>query len=195
MKLPINCSVDYIEDFLTDKEANDLYSTLIENYQIDKSRLVIQVSGKSIQTDSFKILFCTESLKEQNSHPEEIHGKSFVWSGHMALLKEKVETSLKREFEIAMCLYYPNGTFFAPYHDDQETSGNNTIIPSISLGEVRVFSFKDKSSQEEYNLDLGNGSIIVMGAHCQGRYTHSLLQNSDYKNGRINITFRDANFQ
>ena len=94
-----------------------------------------------------------------------------------------------------MCLFYPNGNYFAPYHDGQETSGSHTILPSISLGEAREFSFKSKTTEECYNLKLANGSVLIMGAHCQSRYTHSLLQNPKYTHGRINITFRDRNFQ
>lgn len=195
MKLPLNCTTDYIDDFLSEEEANELYSTLINDYQLDQERIILKVGEKLIETDSFKILFCTERMIEENTHPEEIHGKSFIWSGAMALLREKVERLLNKEFELAMCLYYPDGNFFAPYHSDQQTSGYNTILPSISLGAVREFSFKDKANEEVYSLDLANGSVLVMGAHCQERYMHSLLQNPKYKNGRINITFREPKFQ
>ncbi|WP_343328358.1 alpha-ketoglutarate-dependent dioxygenase AlkB [Polaribacter staleyi] len=195
MKLPLNCTATYINDFLSDEEASELYSILINKYKLDQSRIIIQAGGKLIKTDSFKILFATERLMKQNSHPEEVHGKCFVWDGPMARLREKVERLLNKDFELAMCLYYPDGNFFAPYHSDQETSGYNTILPSISLGEVREFSFNDKATNEVYNLDLANGSLLVMGAYCQTRYTHSLLQNSKYKKGRINITFRESSFQ
>lgn len=195
MRLPLNCSVDYLQDFLSQEEAAELYALLIEQYQIDKARMIRMAAGKLIKTDSFKILFVTEELKKQNSHPEEIHGKGYVFTGPMARLKAKVEALLNREFDLAMCLYYPNGNFFAPYHSDQETTGFNTILPSISLGEARTFSFKDKEDGECYNLELANGSMLVMGAHCQSRYEHSLLQDPKYLNDRINITFRDRNFQ
>ncbi len=94
-----------------------------------------------------------------------------------------------------MGLYYPNGNHFAPYHFDQETSGENTILPSISLGEVHEFSFKSNTDDKLYNLDLANGSLLIMGVHCLARCTHSLLKNPKYKKPRINITFRDNNFQ
>lgn len=194
MKLPINCTVDYLANFLSVEEANALYATLISEYQIDKAQLTITAGGKLIKTDSYKILFATNELIERNSHPEEVHGKNFPWSGVMAGLKEKVENLLNIEFELAMCLYYPNGNNFAPYHSDQETSGFNTILPSLSLGEVREFSFKDQATEALYNLELAHGSLLVMGAYCQSRYTHSLLASPKYKNGRINITFRASTF-
>ncbi len=195
MKLPLNCTIDYIKDFLSKEEAKQLYTTLIDTYQIDKARLVINAGGQLIKTDSFKILFATERLIAQNSHPEEIHGKSFAWTGVMAKLKEKVENLLNKEFELAMCLYYPNGNYFAPYHSDQETSGHATILPSISLGIEREFSFKDTATEAVYSLNLANGSLLIMGDYCQERYMHSLPRNTTYKTGRINITFREPNFQ
>ena len=116
MKLPINCTVDYSSGFLSTETAESLYSILINQYELDKSRIIMEAGGKLITTDSFKILFSTERLIKLNSHPEEIHGKCYVWSGEMAKLKEKVENYLNREFELAMCLYYPDGNYFAPYH-------------------------------------------------------------------------------
>lgn len=195
MRLPLNCTVDYISDFLTQEESAELYALLIRQYQIDKARLIKEAGGKLIKTDSFKILFLTDKLIEQKSHPEEIYGKRYAFTGKIAALKEKVENFLKREFDLAMCLYYPDGNYFAPYHNDQETSGAHTILPSISLGAVREFSFKANTNGECYNLALANGSILIMGAHCQSRYTHSLLKNPTYKHARINITFRDGNYQ
>ena len=65
MKLPLNCSVDYFADFLTQEEAAELYRVLIEEYEIDKARLVIEAGGKTTRTDSFKILFSTAELIEQ----------------------------------------------------------------------------------------------------------------------------------
>ncbi|WP_439128845.1 alpha-ketoglutarate-dependent dioxygenase AlkB [Polaribacter sp.] len=195
MNLPPNCEIDYITDFLSKEESNELYNILIEKYKLDQSRIIINNGDDLIKTDSFKILFASETLINKNSHPEEIHGKSFLWEGPLNKLKQKVEDLLNKKFELAMCLYYPDGNYFAPYHSDQETSGFNTILPSISLGEVREFSFSDKTTNELYNFDLANGSLLVMGAHCQSRYTHSLLQDSKYKKGRINITFREPTFQ
>lgn len=195
MKLPLNCSVDYIENFLSKKEADALYSTLIDDYKIQESQLIVRTNNNLIKTDSFKIFFSTERLISQNSHPEEIHGKSYVWTGEMEKLREKVENFVKKKFELAMCLYYPNGNYYAPYHFDQLTSGENTILPSISLGENRQFSFKNNKSNNIHSLNLVHGSMLVMDAKSQSKYTHSLLKNSAYKNGRINITFRDYNFQ
>ena len=194
MRLPLNCSADYYGDFLSEEEASELCQSLIHEHYLDKSQLVAEVAGEMVVIDTFKILFLTERLIKLNSHPEKIHGRTYVWSGAMARLRTRIEEWTEREFEIAMCIYYPNGDYFSPYHFDQQTSGINTIIPSISLGEVREFSFKENDSDEVYSLDLANGSLLLMRRYCQDRYTHSLPKNPKCKSGRINITFREPNF-
>ncbi len=195
MRLPLDCTVDYFPDFLSQEDASELYRVLIEEYELDKARLVIEAGGKTIRTDSFKILFSTAELIERNTHPEHVHGKCHVWSGAMATLRNKVEQLLNQPFEIAMCLFYPDGNYFSGYHYDQQTSGHKTILPSISLGEVRQFDFRENSSGDVYSLDLAHGSLLVMGEYCQSRYEHGLPKDPRYKNGRINITFREPAFQ
>ena len=195
MRLPLNCSVDYFPDFLSHREGSELYRVLIEEYELDKARLTVEAGGKIFQTDSFKIMFSTARLIEQNTHPENIHGKCYEWSGAMANLRAKVEDFLDTQFEIAMCLYYPDGNYFSAYHFDQQTSGIQTILPSISLGEVRTFSFRENENRDVYSLDLADGSLLVMGEYCQNRYEHSLPKNPEYKKGRINITFREPAFK
>jgi len=195
MRLPLKCTVDYIPDFLTPSEATDLYDLLIDEYQLDQAQMVTRAGGRLIKTDSFKILFVTDELLAQKSHPEEVHGKNYVFAGKMAALKRKVEQFVNHEFDLAMCLYYPNGNFGAPYHRDQQTSGKDTILPSLSLGAVREFSFKKGTNGAPYNLQLAHGSALIMGENCQSRYMHSLLEDPGCNQGRINITFRERNFQ
>jgi alkylated DNA repair dioxygenase AlkB len=196
MKLPLNCTTHYYDDFLSPSEADELYQLLLDEYKLDKARIIIEVGGKIMETDSFKILFATDRLIESNSHPEHIHGKVHPWKGPMAKLREKVEAFTNHEFELAMCLYYPDGNFFTPYHSDQQTSGQKTLLPSLSLGEERDFTFREVESENEaYRLNLKNGSMLLMGEHCQFRYQHSLPKEPEYKNGRINITFREPSFK
>lgn len=195
MKLPLNCQVEYFPAFLSQGEAQELYDLLLTEYALDKARLVIEAGGQLLETDSFKFLFLTPELIGKKTHPEEIHGKNHAWSGALAELREKVEREVGKQFEIAMCLFYPDGSYGCPYHSDQTTSGAKTILPSISLGATRKFSFREKEGDDEYSLDLAHGSLLLMGDHCQDRYEHSLLEDPACNQGRINITFREPKFQ
>ncbi len=193
--LPLNCEVDYYHDFLSAEDAWELYELLVHEYDLPNQRRIVETGSGIIDTNTFKILFVTQELKDRDSHPEKIHGKSFVWSGLMKTLKENVEHLTGKTFDMAMALYYPNGNHFAEYHIDQKTSGDETILPSLSLGEIREFCFKDNKTKDIYSLDLNHGSLLVMGRGSQDHYMHSLPKNSKYKNGRINVTFREPNFQ
>lgn len=194
-QLPLNCDVKYYENFISKEDAWKMYHILIKDNKIQNERLILETPNGIIETDGFKIFFATQELIDRKSHPEHIHGKSFVWNGIFEELRSKVESVTGKVYELAMVLYYPDGNFFAEYHYDQQTSGVNTLLPSISLGEIRTFSFKENTTQKTFNIDLDHGSMILMGKGCQENYMHSLLKDSKYQNGRINITFREPNFQ
>ena len=57
MKLPLDCTVEYIQEFLTKNEANTLYNVLINEYKIHEEQLILKINGETFVTDSFKILF------------------------------------------------------------------------------------------------------------------------------------------
>ncbi|MEM1001806.1 MAG: alpha-ketoglutarate-dependent dioxygenase AlkB [Bacteroidota bacterium] len=194
--LPLNCSVAYYPNFLTIQEANALYRYLIENYQVDTTKLVMEVAGVKKEIDSYKVLFASEQLIEQGELPERVFGKTFLWAGLMTELRAKVEALTHTVFDIAMVIYYPNGGYHAPFHSDQETSGVKTVLPSLSLGIERPFVFRNKINPEDtHTLHLANGSLLVMKDHCQSRYEHSLPLVPKCTTGRINITFREANYR
>jgi hypothetical protein len=195
IKLPLDCDLTYIENFFSDEEAWRLYHLLIQEYQLDQKRFILDYGDHQIVTDSFKILFADQDLIDRNSHPEHIHGKSYVWCDAMQELKTRVQKVTGKAFPLAMALYYPDGNYFAEFHSDQKTSGDATILPSLSLGAERIFTFRHQTTEETYTIELAHGSLLIMGKGCQDNYMHSLPKDPDCQEGRINITFRDANFQ
>ena len=54
MRLPLNCSVDYFSGFLSQEEAVELYRLLIEAYELDKARLVVEAGGQIIRTEFWR---------------------------------------------------------------------------------------------------------------------------------------------
>ncbi|MEO1628577.1 MAG: alpha-ketoglutarate-dependent dioxygenase AlkB, partial [Bacteroidota bacterium] len=73
--------------------------------------------------------------------------------------------------------------------------GHTDCIASISLGAERQFSFRRMDDvSEQCNLVLQNGSLLVMGQHCQQRYQHAILPQSDCQQPRINLTFRKFDY-
>ncbi len=139
-------------------------------------------------------MFIDQVLYEVNVFPEEQWGKTAVWPDNLFKIKQRVEALTKKPFQVCVCIYYPNGNNRVSYHSDYSAFGDTTTIPSISIGEERAFLLREKSSQIEHEIFLEEGSLLIMGEHCQERYEHSLPIRPKYKNGRINLTFRQYGF-
>lgn len=189
MKLPLNCTIDYIHPFLSKNESNNLYNHLIESFNLTQLHSIM-INGELLQYNFGKIMFIDQDLYETNKLPTAHWGRTTVWSEEMTALKNRIEKTASLEFQTCVCIFYPNGNSGVDYHSDYPAFGDTTVIPSVSLGEERIFNLREKETKKEHSFLLQNGSLIIMGAHCQERYEHALPTNPIYKNGRINLTFR-----
>jgi alkylated DNA repair dioxygenase AlkB len=94
-------------------------------------------------------------------------------------------------FEPNNCLinYYLDGKSKMGFHSDQvDMLCDSTGIVIISLGDTRVFRFrniKDKDVYKEYVLNPG--SLFFMSSEIQSEWQHSVLKG---ENERISLTFR-----
>ena len=83
MKLPVNCSVEYINDFLSESDSKNLYEELIEVFKIDQLRTKIITNDGVTYTDNGKLMFIDEALFKANKFPEAHWGKSAIWSAKL----------------------------------------------------------------------------------------------------------------
>ena len=148
------------------------------------------MDGKSNTSDFGKITFIDQNLNDANKFPELLWGKTEVLPETLILIKNRVEKIAKMIFHVCVCIYYPDGNSGVSYHSDYPAFGDTTVIPSLSIGEEREFNLREKTTMKEHSILLEEGSLIIMGEHCQDRYEHSLPTNPIYKNPRINLTFR-----
>jgi alkylated DNA repair dioxygenase AlkB len=193
MKLPLNCSVEYITNFLSKSESKALYDELIEIHNIDQLTEV-QTENGNYTVNYGKLMFMDEALIQGNHLPEVQWGKGKSWSPTMKQIKERVEKLIQRTFHVCVCIYYPDGNSGVDFHADLAAFGDTSVIPSLSIGEEREFQLRENETSDIYELQLAEGSLLIMGENCQERYEHSLPVNSDYKKGRINLTFRTYGF-
>lgn len=188
IQLPLNCSAIYIEDFLSKETARKLYKQLMTEYTIAEQTL--NISHSNIK----KIMFVDEELHAQNTFPEEVWGKTAIWSDQLRTIKEKVEAFTGLVFGVCVCIYYPDGNSGVTYHSDFPAFGDTTTIPSLSIGAERIFYLREKESLQVHEILLQEGSMLIMGEYCQERYEHSLPINPAYTKGRINLTFRQYGY-
>ncbi|MFY0629669.1 MAG: alpha-ketoglutarate-dependent dioxygenase AlkB [Flavobacteriaceae bacterium] len=194
MNLPLNCDVEYLNDFLTLQEANELFTEL--NDVLKTTRYAPETEdGKKHDVNFSKIMFLDQNLLDEERFPVELWGPTKLWTEKLKTVKEKIESFTNLTFKTCVLIYYPDGNSGVDFHSDFPAFGDTTIIPSVSLGEEREFLFREKESGIETSIALEHGSLTVMGEHCQDRYEHSLPTNSEYKNLRINLTFRRYGYQ
>lgn len=188
MKLPLNCSVDYYEQFLTPEFSEELFQYLCQLQDLVSPFCIETQTGEKFNFDYGKCMFIEKNKQEnfKTSH----WGINLEYPPILLMLKNKIEDLLQDSFDICVAIYYPNGKSGVDYHSDLEAFGDTTTIPSISLGQERVFSLRENSSQEEFKVTLTGGSLIVMGEGCQQKYEHSLLIDTTIQRPRINLTFR-----
>lgn len=173
MKLPVTCEFGYIEAFLSEEYANELFYEL-NDLAKKQSFSPSTAEGKTYNVNFGKITFLDKVLLDENRFPEEYLGPTKAWTNKLKLTKEKIETFTNQQFQVRVLIYYPDGNSGVDYHSDYPAFGDTSITPSISLGEEREFKFRNKESGDEFGQVLSNGSLTLMGDKCQERYEHSL---------------------
>ncbi|MBB3699887.1 alpha-ketoglutarate-dependent dioxygenase AlkB [Flammeovirga yaeyamensis] len=94
-------------------------------------------------------------------------------------------------FNSCLLNYYHNGEEGMSYHTDNEKELKpRGTIASLSFGATRKFSFKHKVSKERIDLQLENGTLLLMKGEIQEHWMHALPKTKKVNTPRINLTFR-----
>ena len=189
MKLPLDCEVSYHRGFMTPAESRTLFQAI--DAACDLSDQVVAVGeDQEYSLDFGKCIFGDASFIEWAKTCEPF-SQCELWIPELLDLKAKVEAAAKRSYGICVCIHYKNGASGCDYHSDPPAYGDTQSIASISLGEERMFSLRRVDDHDaKYDLRLGDGSLLIMGKHCQDLYEHVLLGEPSLQRPRINLTFR-----
>lgn len=190
-KLPLTAAeAEYLPDFLTPSESEDLFTWIDSNCNDDFTNELRMEDGSVHHLDYEKVMFVEPELVSDELW-DQSHGARIAWPDSIRWVKDKVEEAFGCEFDVGVCLRYPNGNAGIDYHADFQSFGSVDVIPSLSLGESREFLLRRKLDHlEEVRVNLAHGSLIVMGKGCQEEYEHALPVDADKTGTRINITFR-----
>jgi len=121
----------------------------------------------------------------------QIKRKAEPWNSDLLELKEKVESISNLKYNSCLLNYYPSGEDGMGWHsDDEKELGVNPVIASVSIGAERKFSFKHNETKEKLDLELGNGSMIIMSGEIQHFWKHALPKTKKVQTPRLNLTFR-----
>lgn len=115
------------------------------------------------------------------------------WNNELLCIKQAIENQLHLEFNSCLLNLYRTGQDSMGWHaDDEPELGPQPQIVSVSFGAQRKFVLRRKSARRsKFIIELGNGSVLLMGGACQERWEHALPKSAQIFCPRINLTFRN----
>ncbi len=179
--------VIFYPNFFSTQESDRLFSDLYSSVKWKQD--IIHFFGKKIPLPRLTGWYGDEGKSYIYSgieqHPE-------PWTPALTLIKSKAEEISEVTFNSVLLNLYRDGKDSVSWHSDDESElGENPIIASISFGATRRFSLKHKISKDyKIDLDLPNGSLLLMKGETQHFWQHQIPKTSKSVPPRINLTFR-----
>ena len=183
-----NASIDELPFAFNEQDSADYLASLIKNIPWQQDTLWI--AGKEIQVPRLQ---CWMGDRGSNYGYSGIRLEPKPWSELVTRIKDRVEALTEQRFNSVLLNYYRNGQDSVSWHaDDEKELGSNPVIASVSFGAVRNFQLrpKRKDDHRKFNLELRNGSILLMGDSLQASWLHQLPKVTGLNEPRINLTFR-----
>ena len=184
--LPKDGTVNYYGTVFS-KEQSDFYFEYLLNEIPWKSDEAV-IFGKLIETKRKVAWFGDESFEYTYSGRTK---RAEKWTPELLELKKKAEELTEETYNSCLLNLYHDGSEGMAYHSDGEKDlKKNGAIASITFGAERKFSYKHKSTKERIDIQLENGSLLVMKGETQSFWLHRLPPSKKIFAPRINLTFR-----
>ena len=116
------------------------------------------------------------------------------WPPELGSLREVVGAAAGTRFNSVLCNLYRDGHDSMGMHSDSERElGQDPVIASVSLGAVRRFQLRHRKQKGVgLDLDLPDGSLLIMRGALQHHYRHGVPKQPQIQEPRINLTFRSV---
>lgn len=184
--LPNNGELFYYQDFLSPSVSLNLLDVLLEELNFKNDETI--VFGKHRVMNRLTAWVGDEPFVYGYS---QIKMKAEPWLDSLLQIKNKVEERTNSTFNSCLLNYYPSGDDGMGWHSDNERElGENPTIASLSFGAERKFSFKHNETKQKLDLQLANGSLLLMAGEIQHHWKHALPKTKKISKPRLNLTFR-----
>ncbi len=102
-----------------------------------------------------------------------------------------VEAASGRRFNSVLLNYYRDGRDSMGMHSDDEAElGPEPAVASVSFGATRTFILQHKVSRQRLQIDLTDGSLLLMAGKLQHNWVHGINKVRRPLGPRVNLTFR-----
>lgn len=184
--LPYDGETNYHGIVLTKQQCDFFYHNLLNEIPWENDQAVI--FGKHYITKRKVSWFGDREFEYKYSG---ITKRARIWTSELMQLKNIIEEISGETYNSCLLNLYHNGSEGMAWHSDGEkTLLENGAIASVTLGAVRKFSFKHKESKQRIDINLENGSLLVMKGTTQKYWLHRLPPTKKVHTPRINLTFR-----
>ena len=113
------------------------------------------------------------------------------WHPAIEQLCRQLSNTIGRPLNCVLLNLYANGQDHMGWHADNEPElGAAPVIASLSLGATRRFDLQHRALGHQLQLQLENGSLLLMAGACQQHWQHRLPKQSRVAAARLNLTFR-----
>jgi alkylated DNA repair dioxygenase AlkB len=182
-----DAEVIFYQSFFDINESNQLFSELYETTSWSQESTIL--FGKQVNLPRLTAWY--GDIGKSYSYSK-ITMQPLLWNPVLINIKSKIESLSKMEFNSVLLNLYRDGKDSVAWHSDDEPElGKNPVIASVSFGANRRFMFKHKIQKElKYELELTNGSLLIMKGTTQHFWQHQIPKTSKLTQPRINLTFR-----
>ena len=175
--------------FISEPDACDLYQLFVESTPWQQD--CIKMYGRQIDIPRLQAWYGNPDCSYRYSG---LQLQPLPWTEPLTALKQQIEKACDHRFNSVLLNYYRDGQDSNGWHsDDERELGNQPVIASLSLGEVRRFRLRHKNDKalSPLSIDLNSGSLLLMAGDAQHCWQHCITKTKKSVSGRINLTFRN----
>lgn len=183
-----DADVWYYPQVFTNEESTRLLKQLTEEIKWRSDK--VRIFGKWIDQPRLTALYAN------NNNPYSYSGVTMYPEAYIQPLVEihnKIQEYSGQSFDSCLLNLYRDGNDSNGWHaDDEKELGKNPVIASVSLGQERIFHFRNKANRAlKKKILLENGSLLLMKGTTQHYWQHQLPKSRKPMTPRINLTFRN----
>ncbi len=192
----------YFQNFLTVEEADKAYEKLkSEISYVDKKLLIFKIFGKEFELPRDKGFYGDQVvIVGKKATPLYRYGGDYYppvlpWTPTLEKMRDLIYEKTGQRCNHVVVNRYKNGKNHIGFHKDktrdfEEGSG----VLTVSFGATRKLDVKEDkkegSKRRKVSVDLGHGSLFVLGSVTNENSKHSIRKTSSPVGERMSLTFR-----
>lgn len=180
--------ITYHPSFYDNSQSNNYFNELLKKIEWQQDKM--NIHGKDVQLPRLTAWY-GDNNKDYSFSGITLQPKD--WLPELLQIKTDIEKLVSLTFNSVLLNLYRSGQDSISWHTDAEKElGKNPLIASVSFGETRRFQLKHKYKKElgVTNIDLTDGSLLVMQGTTQHYWLHQIPKSKKQLKERINLTFR-----